>query len=216
MGALVGLTLAALLSGGATVDGVVARVDATAGARMRAALAGAGVAEKPGRLWLLGVKDERRLELWAARGKGRVLVKAWPMLAASGGPGPKLREGDLQVPEGVYAIESLNPNSNFHLSMRVGYPNAADRRRAAKEGRRRLGGDIYIHGNAVSIGCIAIGDGPIEELFWLAATAGPKAFTAVIVPTDLRRHPAPEVPGVTWAPELYRELRAELEKFPRR
>jgi murein L,D-transpeptidase YafK len=215
MSSIVAVTFAVLLSRGATVDGVVARVDATAGARMRAALAAAQAPAHPARLWLLGVKDERRLELWAeGRGGKRVLVRAWRMLAASGTAGPKLREGDLQVPEGVYRIDSLNPNSAYHLSLRVSYPNADDRARARRDGRTRLGGNIYIHGNAVSIGCIAIGDEAIEELFWLAATAGQRAFTVVIVPTDLRRNPAPDVPAVAWEAELYRTLAAELGRFP--
>jgi hypothetical protein len=203
-------------SGAATVEGVVERVDATAGARVRAALAAAHAPARPARLWLLGLKDEKRLELWAARGDGRrVLVRSWPMLAASGGAGPKLREGDLQVPEGVYRIDSLNPNSAYHLSLRVSYPNAEDRARARRDGRTRLGGDIYIHGNAVSIGCIAIGDEAIEELFWLAATAGTRAFTVVLVPTDLGRNPAPDIAAVAWEGELYRALKAELARFPR-
>jgi hypothetical protein len=215
MGPLVAVAFAALVSGGATVEGVVARVDATAGARMRAALAAAHAPARPERLWLVGVKDARRLELWAARGDGRrVLVRSWRMLAASGVAGPKLREGDLQVPEGLYRIDSLNPNSAYHLSLRVSYPNADDRTRARADGRTRLGGDIYIHGKDVSIGCIAIGDEGIEELFWLAATVGRSPFTVVLVPTDLRRNAAPAVPAAPWAGELYRTLKAELERFP--
>jgi murein L,D-transpeptidase YafK len=159
------------------------------------------------------VKDGRRLELWAAKSSGeRVRVTAWPVLAASGGEGPKLREGYRQVPEGIYQIEGLNPNSAYHLSLKVGYPNSSDRAWAARDGRTRLGGDIFIHGKDVSIGCLAIGDDAIEELFWLAGTVGRGAFTVVIVPTDLRRKPAPNV-SVAWAPELYRPLITELAQF---
>lgn len=101
------------------------------------------------------------------------------MLAASGGPGPKLREGDLQVPEGVYRLTAFNPNSSYHLSLRVDYPNAEDRaaedRAVARSDRRTsLGGDIFIHGKAVSIGCLAIGDPGIEEL--LRARRGRRPF----------------------------------------
>ena len=115
-----------------------------------------------------------------------VRVRSWPVLTASGGPGPKLREGDRQVPEGVYSVDQLNPNSAYHLSLRLNYPNAFDRAHAATDGRERLGGDIFIHGKDVSIGCLAIGDDAIEELFWLAGTAGKDAFTTVIVPTEGR------------------------------
>jgi hypothetical protein len=200
---------------GRSVGEVVRALDASAGARVRSALAAAGAPARPRRLWLVGFKDARRLELWAEGTAGRRLrVTSWPILAASGGPGPKLRQGDLQVPEGVYRLEGLNPNSAYHLSLRVGYPSGADRARAARDGRTHLGGDIYIHGKDVSIGCVAIGDRAIEELFWLAGTVGPAAFTVLLVPTDLRRRPGPRLADVPWAEELYRELRVELGRFP--
>jgi murein L,D-transpeptidase YafK len=162
----------------------------------------------------VGLKDERRLELWTENStRNRVLVRSWHVLAASGAAGPKLREGDRQIPEGIYRIEGLNPNSAYHLSLKVDYPNAMDRAWAARDGRTRLGGDIFIHGKNVSVGCLAIGDDAVEELFWLAATVGRDAFTVVIVPTDLRRNPPPTI-SAAWAPELYRSLREELERFP--
>lgn len=198
-----------------SVEAVVSALDGTAGARVRVALARAGAPARPGRLWLVALKDERRLELWASNATGaRVLVESWRVLAASGSAGPKLREGDRQVPEGVYRIDGLNPNSAYHLSVRIAYPNADDRAWAACDGRTRLGGDIFIHGKNVSIGCLAIGDDAIEELFWLAGTVGRDAFTVVIAPTDLRRNPPPAVATTAWAPELYRELKIELERFP--
>lgn len=202
------------ITGTRSVQEVVRALDGTAGARVREALARAGLPPRPERLWLLAVKDEKRLELWGTNGAGeRVRVTAWPVLAASGGQGPKLRQGDRQVPEGIYEIEGLNPNSAYSLSLKVSYPNASDRAWAARDGRTLLGGDIFIHGKAVSIGCLAIGDDAIEELFWLAGTAGRGVFRVVIVPTDLRRNPAPNVP-LAWAPELYRALEAELSQFP--
>lgn len=202
-------------TGRQTVDQVVAAVDAGAGARMRAALRDAGVSGSPSRLWLLALKDRKTLTLYAEDASGRrVRVRTWPVLAASGGPGPKLRAGDRQVPEGVYRIDRLNPNSAYHLSLGLDYPNAADRDRAARDGRTKLGGDIFVHGNDVSIGCLAIGDDAVEELFWLAGTAGKDAFTVVIAPTDLRVGPAPAVDGPAWLPALYGELRRELARFP--
>jgi len=198
-----------------TVAQAIASIDAGAGARVRAAFATAGVALPAARLWILALKDERRLELYGEDAAGRrVRIAAWPILAASGGPGPKLREGDLQVPEGVYRILELNPGSRFHLSMHVDYPAPPDRARAARDGRRRLGGNIYIHGDAVSIGCIAIGDANIEELFWAVAHAA--RTDAVIVPTDLRVHPAPALGEPAWLPALYGELRRALAEFPAR
>ena len=215
------LLLATLSTGAApqpalrTADAVVRRLEPAAGQRMRAAFAGAGLKVGAQRLWLLAFKAERRVELWsAAPGGGRVLVRTWPILAASGGPGPKLREGDLQVPEGIYAIDLLNPASAYHLSLRLDYPNAFDRARAAEEGRRRLGGEIFIHGKAVSIGCIALGDPAIEELFWLAGTVGTRRFTVLALPHDLRTRAPPGLPtGPAWASDLYRSLRTELSAF---
>lgn len=75
-------------------------------------------------------------------------------------------------PEGVYVIEWLNPNSRYHLSMRVSYPNAWDRQEATRENRTQLGGDIMIHGSNASIGCLAMGDEAAEDLFILAARTG--------------------------------------------
>jgi murein L,D-transpeptidase YafK len=74
------------------------------------------------------------------------------MKRASGKAGPKLREGDGQVPEGIYRIDGLNPNSSYHLSLKLNYPNDFDLEQARTEGRTELGGDIFIHGKAVSIG----------------------------------------------------------------
>ena len=78
--------------------------------------------------------------------------------------GPKLREGDRQVPEGVYTIANMNPNSISHLSLALSYPNDFDRARAAEDGRadNTLGGSIMIHGGSGSIGCMAVGDEAAE------------------------------------------------------
>jgi murein L,D-transpeptidase YafK len=84
----------------------------------------------------------------------------------SGAMGPKRMEGDYQVPEGFYYINEFNPNSMFHLSLGLNYPNASDR---ILSDSRRPGNNIYIHGNCVSTGCIAIADGPIEELYIISS-----------------------------------------------
>ncbi|HKO01171.1 MAG TPA: L,D-transpeptidase family protein, partial [Thermoanaerobaculia bacterium] len=133
-------------------------------------------------------KQERRLAVWVADAKGPWrYLRDYPVLAASGGVGPKLREGDYQVPEGLYATENLNPASSYRLSMKVGYPNAFDRLNAAREHRTRLGGDVFIHGKNVSIGCVAMGDPAIEELFTLVAETG-IAHTRVIIAARFAHH----------------------------
>ncbi|PTL79736.1 murein L,D-transpeptidase family protein [Vitiosangium sp. GDMCC 1.1324] len=127
-----------------------------------------GVSWPPEELYVRAFKQERELEVWAgAKGQPLRKVKTFPFCAASGDVGPKRREGDEQVPEGFYTLDQFNPSSQFHLSMRVSYPNEADRRL----GQRPLGGAIYVHGNCASIGCIAIQDGPIEELYLMVLDA---------------------------------------------
>jgi hypothetical protein len=137
-------------------------------------------------------------------------------LAASGELGPKLKEGDRQVPEGLYGIESLNPNSRFHLSMRINYPNEYDRAKAAAEGRTQLGGDIMIHGSLASIGCLAMGDPVSEELFVLMADSGWIGVPVIISPVDFRQSELPDSfsSPVPWVSELYGEIRNRVVTLP--
>jgi murein L,D-transpeptidase YafK len=175
----------------------------------------AGVPYPPARMTLVGLKSERRLELYAA-GKGGPLrfIRSYAVTAASGELGPKLRQGDNQVPEGLYRIELLNPNSLYHLSLRVNYPNAFDKARAKEEKRADLGGDIMIHGNEVSIGCIAIGDEGIEEVFTAAAQTGIQNLSVIISPVDARAAAMPATKKPAWLPGLYASIAAELKKLP--
>ena len=99
--------------------------------------------------------------------------------------GPKRKEGDKQIPEGVYQINHFNPKSNFHLSLGINYPNASDKVLAD---RQRPGSAIYIHGDCVTIGCIPISDDKIKELYILAIEArnnGQIAIPVHIFPTKL-------------------------------
>ena len=170
-----------------------------------------GLAYPPPALTLVGFKQERALEVWARGPAGWIPYRRYPVLAASGGPGPKLREGDRQVPEGVYRLTHLNPASSYHLSIRVDYPNAFDRARGAEDGRSTLGGDIYIHGKAVSIGCLAIGDDNVEELFTLVADTGLANARIVLSPGRALEVPAGAPP---WTRDLYRTIAAELAVLP--
>ena len=117
-------------------------------------------------------KMEREFELWARNdndGSYR-LVQIYPIFGASGHLGPKRREGDCQVPEGFYQIDQLNPKSEFHLSLRINYPNAADQK---KSDPVAPGSDIYVHGGQRSAGCLALGDDAIEEIYIVAQDATP-------------------------------------------
>jgi hypothetical protein len=211
--------LAAATASPETIASRVAAYGTAARSRLAPGFARAGVAYPPRAVTLVGLKRERVLEVYAGPSpSAQVLVASYPILAASGGPGPKLHEGDSQVPEGIYGIESLNPNSAFHLSLRVSYPSAIDRRRAAADRRTRLGGDIMIHGNAVSIGCLAMGDTVAEELFVLAADTGLPRIAVILAPHDLRRDPRPPSlhPAPAWAAMLYADIAAALGRLPAR
>ncbi|MEO5349234.1 MAG: L,D-transpeptidase family protein [Magnetococcus sp. YQC-3] len=167
-------------------------------------------------LSLLVFKEEKRMELWSHEQSGPRLVKAYPVTAMSGHAGPKRRRGDHQVPEGIYQVIWLNPNSRFHLSLKIDYPNSFDLQMAREEGRTDLGGDIFIHGGADSVGCVAIGDAAIEELFVLTLIAGNGPAEVIIAPYDLRQHPEraarPEAPS--WLPTLYQEISSRLAYYP--
>ena len=187
------------------------------GARARLApyFAKAHVAYPPRRIALLLFKRERRLAVWAGDGTSWRFIRDYPILAASGRIGPKLRQGDYQVPEGLYRIEYLNPSSSYHLSMKVSYPNAFDRQQAAADHRTNLGGDIFIHGKNVSIGCMAMGDTAIEELFTLAADSGPERIRVIIAPNDLRLAGAAMAEDTPrWVVGLYRTIAVALAEFP--
>jgi murein L,D-transpeptidase YafK len=119
----------------------------------------------PEKLFFRAFKQEQVLEVWAAEKGSYQLIKSYDICMMPGKLGPKIRQGDKQVPEGIYFIDTLNPNSEFHLSMRVNYPNEADLIRSSAE--KDPGGDIYIHGDCYSVGCLPMQDEPIEEIFWL-------------------------------------------------
>lgn len=176
----------------------------------------AGVAWPAKRLTIVALKEERRLEVWAKDGKASWrLIRINPVLAASGTAGPKLKEGDRQVPEGLYRLEGLNPNSQFYLSLKVNYPSEEDRTLARTEGRTRLGGDIFIHGSAVSIGCIAIGDEAIEQVFVMAALAD-RPIPILIAPRDFRLSAptaADFASGPPWLKARYEALTTAMAQF---
>ena len=157
---------------------------ARAGKAVADLCATAGVAYPPRELFLRGFKAEQVLEAWARSDDGPFrLVASWPVLAASGRPGPKRVQGDLQVPEGCYQVAVRNPLSRFHLSLGLNYPNASD---LVRSDRERPGNDIYLHGGAQSIGCMAIGDERVEELYLLAADVRTKEVAVHLFPARMQ------------------------------
>lgn len=200
----------------AQIDAVIAAIGPQSRGHWAPLFRAAGLAYPPGDVVLLGFKRERRLEIWARGGAEDAFarVDAIPILAASGISGPKLRQGDLQVPEGLYRLIAFNPNSRFHLSMLVDYPNADDLAVAAADGRTELGGEIFIHGGAKSIGCLALGDAAIEHLFVLVADVGMEHVQVVLAPHDPRGGaPLAPIPGLPFTADLYRRIALRLAAF---
>lgn len=173
----------------------------------------AKVSYPPREVTFIALKQEKKLELWARDSGEFRFIRDYDIQSASGVAGPKLRQGDRQVPEGIYRIEELNPNSHYHLSMKINYPNEFDLVHAWQEGRADPGSDIFIHGRAASIGCLAMGDKAIEELFVLTAQVGTENVKVVIAPHDPRIYPleadSEELPE--WTPELYSLISREIK-----
>jgi hypothetical protein len=167
-------------------------------------------AEEIRELVLICIKEKRRLELWA---NGRHIKTYW-MTAYSGRLGPKRAEGDGQIPEGIYRANFLNPNSAYRLSIQIDYPNRWDRAWAKEEERTDLGGEIFIHGKDVSIGCIAIGDRNIEELFYLVHRAGLRRTKVIVSPFDFRISDF-RIESDAKVIELYGHIKAELARYKR-
>jgi hypothetical protein len=119
----------------ATIADRVAQYGPAARARLLR-FGAAGVPYPPARFLLLGLKQERALQLYAAGpAQDLAFIRSFAIIGASGELGPKLQEGDRQVPEGVYRIVYLNPNSIAHLSLALSYPNDFDRAHADEDGR---------------------------------------------------------------------------------
>ncbi len=212
---LAGPLLLQIVRGPRTVADVVAKYGPAARARLAPHFARAKVAYPPKEIAILVLKNERRTAVWVRGANGWKFLRNYPILAASGHAGPKLRQGDYQVPEGVYRIAHLNPASSYHLSMKVSYPNAFDLRMARRDGRTNLGGDIFIHGKDVSIGCVALGDPAIEELFTMVAQTGHDKVRVIIAPNDLRvAGPVLHESAPLWVRDLYQTVAAALAAFP--
>jgi len=130
-------------------------------------VADAGLTWPPKRVFLRAFKKEKALEVWASNSKKGAMthLATYGICYASGAAGPKRREGDGQVPEGFYKLNYYNRNSSYFLSMRINYPNRRDRK------LKHTGSAIMIHGHCVSIGCLAMSDDRIQELWLLTRVA---------------------------------------------
>lgn len=122
---------------------------------------------------LQAFKAEEELQVWVKNPQDEQfqLFKSYDFCRSSGSLGPKRKEGDRQIPEGVYHIDRFNPNSSYFLSLGLNYPNPSDKKRGHPN---QPGSDIFIHGKCVTVGCIPITDEWIRELYFLAESAKTK------------------------------------------
>lgn len=127
------------------------------------------------------IKNERCLEVWTKPKDKKIFhwFDTYFFCSYIGELGPKLKEGDFQIPEGFYKIDRFNPKSEFHMSMGINYPNKADRIRSKAMGNENPGSDIFIHGSCVTVGCIPVGDELIQELYVMAVEAINAGHTTV-------------------------------------
>lgn len=146
-----------------------------------------GLKMKSLKLYIRAFKSEKELELWGRNTNDEryALIKTYRVCRVSGKLGPKRQQGDLQIPEGYYHINRFNTASNFYLSMGINYPNKSDRILGVKG---NLGGDIFIHGACVTIGCLPITDEEIKELYVFcveAKNSGQESIPVTIFPSKL-------------------------------
>jgi len=211
------LSLAVLMSTSAQSNNIPSTArSAQAQARVQAALTAeleALGASWGAPLYLRIFKATDELEVWVQAGERYQRLRTWPICTWSGGLGPKLRQGDGQAPEGFYevAAQQLNPSSRFHLSFNLGYPNAFDRAHG------RTGDYLMVHGNCVSIGCYAMGDAAIEEIYTLVAAAlaqGQRAVPVHAFPFRMDGEWEAQHAGSEWLP-FWRQLAAAYRAFAR-
>ncbi len=121
-------------------------------------------------LVFVAYKDNDLLDIYAKNKQETTYkkIQSYEICSRSGQLGPKRKQGDGQVPEGFYHIDRFNPTSRFYLSLGLNYPNLADKRKSKAS---NLGGDVFIHGSCVTIGCLPLTDNYIKEIYLLAVYA---------------------------------------------
>ena len=129
-----------------------------------------GLQFPPKQIYIRSFKYDSQLEVWVRNSNKEQykLFKTYKVCALSGSLGPKRVEGDYQVPEGFYNISEFKPTSEYHLSLGLNYPNASDE---LLSDSAKPGGDIYIHGGCVTVGCMPMTDPGIQELYTVCLSA---------------------------------------------
>ncbi len=203
-----------VLFGGSSAD--IAEVEHRVRPDLSSRLASAGL-ELGARSFIRVFKEEHHLEVWMQAEDTFVLFDTYEICNFSGDLGPKLREGDRQSPEGFYAVDSsaMNPNSSYHLSFNLGFPNQYDR------AHDRTGSFLMIHGDCVSVGCYAMTDEGIEEIYLIvdaAHRAGQSHVPVHAFPFRMSQDRLAREQGSQWYP-YWRNLKTgydlfELNKVP--
>ncbi|MGB3021489.1 MAG: murein L,D-transpeptidase family protein [Methyloceanibacter sp.] len=158
-------------------------------------------------------KLESKLELWMEKDGRYRLFATYPICLWSGRLGPKLQEGDLQAPEGFYAVtkEQLNPNSRWHRSFNLGFPNDFDRSHG------RTGSFLMVHGGCLSVGCYAMTDDVVDEIWRLVTAAldrGQPRFEVQVFPFRLTERNLAARTSDQWSP-FWAELKRGYDAFER-
>ena len=153
------------------------------------------------------------LEVWINKNKHYELFKTYPICDFSGFPGPKLQEGDWQSPEGFYSVsaDKMNPRSTYHLSFNIGYPNEYDKL------RNRSGSNIMVHGNCSSMGCFAMNDYRMEEIYTLAhiaLTNGQRSFAVHVFPFRMTADNMKKFQSSSWI-GFWKNLKEGFDAFER-
>ena len=194
-----------------SISSILEKVEVRVFEKFEPILSSFGIHKYPAQLLLIAFKAEQILEMYAIINKATILIESYPFTGFSGTIGPKLKNGDKQIPEGIYSVEYLNPNSNYYLSMKINYPNDFDREKARLDGRVDLGGDIFIHGKDKTTGCIPVGDEAMAEIFVLVSKLDLDKVKVIICPHDFRKNEKyPVIPQINWSEELYDKLKKEL------
>ncbi|MDR3442341.1 MAG: L,D-transpeptidase family protein [Legionella sp.] len=211
-----GYSMAPKLNWDQAIDRAIKRYGLRVEPQLKSFFAKAEVSYPPREIALLAFKSERKVELWAKNSEQKWKhIHNYPLTGFSGRLGPKLRENDKQIPEGVYRLVNFNPFSSMHLSMMINYPNNFDKQKGYQDGRSKLGNNIFIHGKDLSVGCLAIGDRAIDQLFVLARRVGLSNIQVIISPNDLRQG-KPSTSNFAqprWLPELYKQIVDSLKPF---
>lgn len=137
---------------------------------LRAQFARAGLTWPAHEVYIRSFKYDSQLEVWVRNNDSDpfTLFKTYNVCVMAGSIGPKRIEGDYQVPEGFYYISQFNPRSEYHLSLKLDYPNESDN---ILSDPTKPGDGIYIHGNCVSVGCIPLQNDQIDEVYLIASAA---------------------------------------------